>query len=118
MLRLRFTFQESLKKCLIVKNVEQLKSPFSLHTANNFDVRSTLDQTFREFLFKSVFQKKPCVDFVELSVQAVRNNLVSPALPIHLLSDIFDAVTLNESESLFCYVEDNVGEYTIMNLHY
>lgn len=74
-------------------------------------MKSTLDQTFREFLFKSVFQTKSCVDFVELSLQAVRNNLVTPALPIILLADIFDAVTLDESDKLFCYVEDNVGKY-------
>lgn len=58
-----------------------------------------------------MFQVKPCIDFVELSVQAVRNNLVTSALPINLLGDIFDAVTLDESENLFCYVEDNVGKY-------
>lgn len=87
-----------------------MKPAFLLYNTNNFDVKSTLDQTFREFLFKNVFPAKSCIDFMEMSVQAVRNNLVTPALPINLLGDIFDAVTLDESEKLFCYVEDNVGE--------
>ncbi|KAG4070193.1 hypothetical protein HA402_003883 [Bradysia odoriphaga] len=55
-----------------------------------------------------LFQNKSCVDFVDLSVPAVRNNLVTSALPITLLGDMFDAVTLDESEKLFRYVEDNV----------
>lgn len=107
-----FTFQESLKKCLDKKDIELLTPAFLQYNTNNFDVKSALDQTFREFLFKNVFQVVPCIEFVQLSVQAVRNNLVTPALPITLLGDIFDAVTLDESEKLFCYVEDNVGKCT------
>lgn len=87
-----------------------MKPSFSLYNIKDFDVKSTLDQTFREFLFKNVFQANTSIDFVELSVQAVRNSLVTAALPINLLGDIFDAATLDESEKLFCYVEDNVGK--------
>lgn len=107
---LSFHTQESLKKCLDKKDIEHLKQSFFTYNQNSFDAKSTLDQTFREYLFKTVFQTKFCVEFVELSVQAVRHNLVTPALPITLLGDIFDAVTLDDSEKLFCYVEDNVGK--------
>ncbi len=106
-----YGLQESLKKCLDKKDIEYVKPSFAQYNTNNFDVKSTLDQTFREFLFKTVFKADACVDFVQLSVQAVRNNLVTPALPINLLGDIFDAVTLDESEKLFYYVEDNVGKW-------
>lgn len=87
-----------------------MKASYAAHDVNGLDVKSVLDQTFREFLFKTVFQNKSTVDFVDLSVQAVRNNLVTSALPINLLGDMFDAVTLDESEKLFRYVEDNVGK--------
>lgn len=113
----KFIFKESLKKCLHKKDIEFLKQPFVQYNTKNFDVKSTLDQTFREFLFGNVFQVNPCIDLVELSVQAVRNNLVTPALPINLLGDIFDAVTLDESERLFCYVEDNVGRCSCLQIY-
>ncbi|KAG4080645.1 hypothetical protein HA402_013175 [Bradysia odoriphaga] len=106
--RAQSEFTESLTKCLQKKDIEQLKASYGLYDVNGLDVKSALDQTFREFLFKTVFQNKSCVDFVDLSVQAVRNNLVTSALPITLLGDMFDAVTLDESEKLFRYVEDNV----------
>lgn len=90
-----------------------MKPSFAEYNTNNFDVKSTLDQTFREYLFKNVFQLTFCIDFVELSVQAVRHNLATSALPIVLLGDIFDAVTLDECEKLFAYVEDNVGKFVL-----
>lgn len=65
-------------------------------------------------MFRNVFQSESCIDFIELSVQAVRKNLATPALPITLLGDIFDAVTLDECEKLFAYVEDSVGECIII----
>lgn len=104
-----YIFQESLEKCLEKKDIEQLKASYAVYNVNSLDVKSVLDQTFRELLFKKVFQNNSTVDFVNLSVQAVRNDLVTSALPINLLGDIFDAVTLDESEKLFRYVEDNVG---------
>lgn len=110
-LRLSLHFQESLKKCLAKKDVDYLQTSFAQYNTSNFDVKSTLDQTFREFLFRSVFQTKSCIDFVELSVQAVRSNFATSALPILLLGDIFDAVTLDECEKLFAYVEDKVGKF-------
>ena len=70
-----------------------------------------MDQTFRECLFKTVIENKKCIDFVQMSVQAVRGDLVTASLPITLLADIFEAITLDESEKLFSYVEDNVGKF-------
>ena len=47
-------------------------------------------------------------DFRFLST-AARNDLCSPTVPIGLLADVFDVITLNKCEGLFGFVESNVA---------
>lgn len=47
--------------------------------------------------------------FISFSVLACRNDMVTTTMPVVLLGDVFDAVTLDQCEEMFTYVEKNVS---------
>ena len=49
-----------------------------------------------------------CQRFVDFGIQASRVGICAPTLPILLLTDLFDLLTLDHSQILFASVEDNV----------
>lgn len=73
--------------------------------------KNPLDLGFRDVLFNLMEKEVDvCVlkDYVEFSVMACRKGLNSPTLPVILLGDIFDILTLDMCENMFAYVEQNV----------
>lgn len=48
-------------------------------------------------------------EFIEFSIKACREEIVTITMPVVLLGDIFDVVTLDQCEVLFTYVEKNVA---------
>ena len=78
--------------------------------------RILLETTFRSFLTDHLINESKlgspdlsrCQDFVSFGIQASRVGLCSPTLPILLLTDLFDLLTLDHSQVLFSSVEDNV----------
>lgn len=70
-----------------------------------------MDQAFRDVLFNLLEEQvsvKVLKEFVEFAVLACRKGLNSPTLPVVLLGDIFDTLTLDSCESMFAFVEQNV----------
>ena len=53
---------------------------------------------------------------IDLSIDAVRQGLCSPTTPFLLLSDVFDAVTIRESDEVFKFVEDKVGTWKAVSV--
>lgn len=76
------------------------------------ETKSSLDQAFREFLIfdlsDDVEQVKKCVI---LSVAAVREEMAAVTIPVVLLGDIFEAVTLDKCEKIFQVVEELVNTW-------
>lgn len=77
------------------------------------DKKAALDQSFRDVLVRELLEKSLNVELVEkfisFSVMACRNEMVTTTMPVVLLGDVFDAVTLDQSEEMFTYVEKNVS---------
>lgn len=68
-----------------------------------------MDQAFRELLiFKLSNDVELIGKLVKLSVAAVRAEIVSVTIPVVLLGDIFETVTLDKCEKIFNYVEEMV----------
>ena len=70
-----------------------------------------LNQAFREFLTSEIMKSsdmQKCDKYIELSIQAAQRNLCSKIIPITLLSDMFDIVTLDQCETLFATIERNI----------
>ena len=78
----------------------------------NDDAKSMwLDQAFREYLTGEIMRSKDinkCDKYIELSIQAAQRNLCSKIIPITLLSDMFDIITLDQCETLFATIERNI----------
>ena len=51
---------------------------------------------------------KACDTYIELSIKAATGNLCSKTIPIQLLSDLFDVITLDQCEKLFSTIERNI----------
>lgn len=105
-----FTFQKSLKDAFEKNDVQILRKSYDSYGNNSdHDKKSPMDQAFREIL---MFKLSGDVDLigklVKLSVQAVRAEIVSVTIPVVLLGDIFETVTLDKCEKIFNYVEEMV----------
>ena len=50
-----------------------------------------------------------CDKYVELTIKAAQEDICSKTLPIQILSDMFDIITLEQCESLFSTIERNIS---------
>ncbi|GAB0096369.1 THO complex subunit 1 [Sergentomyia squamirostris] len=99
-----------LREAFEERKFDQLKSDFGALGESNADKKSSLDQVFRDVLLKDHSDDvKAIEDFITFSTHAARADMVSVTIPVILLGDVFDAVTLDECEKLFTYVENNVA---------
>lgn len=88
-----------------------LKKLFEQTNGNANDKKTILDQAFRDALLnKSVIGHIANVEaLITLSIAACRQDISTPTIPVVLMSDVFDTVTLDQCEQLFTYVENNVS---------
>ena len=77
-----------------------------------------LDQAFREYLTNEILlpqhgheniSLEKCDKYVELTIKAAQEDICSKTLPIQILSDMFDIITLEQCESLFSTIERNIS---------
>lgn len=101
----RFTIlQESLTR---ISGADDIKRT-SLDTA----FRNVITLQFTNAAHKSQPDLLLCKKIVDLSIQAARGLLCSPTVPILVLADSFDLITLDNCRELFPCVEDNVKIWT------
>lgn len=87
-----------------------LKVKFSEFTGAKDDRKSILDQAFRDILLTDIIEETSRIEaLLSLSIAACRADIATPIIPSLLLSDVFDAVTLDQCEALFAFVESNVS---------
>lgn len=48
-------------------------------------------------------------EFVKFSIQTCRKGLTNTTMPVVLLGDVFDALTLDACEEMFTFVENEVN---------
>lgn len=76
------------------------------------DLKGALDQTFRDYgleLLETECNISTLKKFVNLAINACRKELATTTLPVMLLADIFDALTLDICEDMFTFVEEEVN---------
>ena len=105
----------------ILQNSEVVPSLFFHHYLSSVDQetkRLLLDQSFRDCLTNGYLCKsaknaeldlKKCSFLLDLSIKGVKQDFLSPTLPILYMSDVFDVLTLDDCEEFFSCVEDNVA---------
>ncbi|XP_063215870.1 THO complex subunit 1 isoform X2 [Bacillus rossius redtenbacheri] len=94
-------------------SIDLLKKKYDSLKTMDSDKRATLDQVFRDLLLALLSSPQAEVStwqqFVTYCILACRHDLCTPTMPVVLLGDIFDALTLDKCEQLFRFVEDNVA---------
>ncbi|KPJ02108.1 THO complex subunit 1 [Papilio xuthus] len=105
---LRLKYKDILSKAFSTNNIDLLDS-FSKNT-NEVDRKAAMDQAFRDKLLELLIENPDTLEsYVSFCIESCRRHMVTPTMPVVLLGDIFDALTLNKCEKLFEYVEKGVN---------
>ncbi|KAI5644111.1 THO complex subunit 1 transcription elongation factor domain-containing protein [Phthorimaea operculella] len=105
---LRAKYKDVLSKAFATNNIDLLDS-FS-KTANEADRKAAMDQAFRDKLLDLLVEDPDTLEnYVCFCIESCRRQMVTPTMPVVLLGDIFDALTLNKCEKMFTYVENGVN---------
>lgn len=92
-----------------VCDIKTLKAKFDEFPGPLADKKAILDQAFRDVLFTDlIYDTKKIELLITLSISCCREDITTSMIPVILLSDVLDTVTLDQCEELFKYVEDNV----------
>ena len=85
-----------------------------VHICRDLDTKKVwLDHAFREHMTNEVLRPEAvdlyaCGKYVELTIKAAEEDICSKTLPIQILSDMFDIITLEQCETLFSTIERNI----------
>lgn len=104
---LRAKYKDVLSKAFTTNNIDLLDS-FTRNT-NETDRKAAMDQAFRDKLLELLIEDPDTLEnFVSFCIESCRRNMVTATMPVVLLGDVFDALTLNKCEKMFSYVENGV----------
>ncbi|KAJ9599999.1 hypothetical protein L9F63_009709, partial [Diploptera punctata] len=108
-------FDSAYHKIFEKNNVDLLRKKYDTIKVNENDKRSTLDQVFRDYLLQLLAEPYDSVavweKYVTFCIEACRLDMCTPTMPVVLLGDIFDALTLDYCEKLFAFVENGVNTW-------
>nr|XP_016935953.2 THO complex subunit 1 [Drosophila suzukii] len=107
---LQAAFEKALELAITDGNVELLVKEYNSFSANTeHDKRLPMDHAFRVLLMKRLEDDVQRIgELVRLSVDATRAEIVSNTIPVVLLIDTFDVVTLDKCQEIFQFVEELV----------
>ncbi|CAH1154374.1 unnamed protein product [Phaedon cochleariae] len=109
---LRVEYRDVLQKAFDAKNVDLLEQKVKSFNKSETDFKTPLDQTLRDVLLNLLEEEVDVYvlkNFVDFSIALCRRGLSSPTIPVVLLGDIFETLTLDTCESMFSFVENNVN---------
>ncbi|XP_062554480.1 THO complex subunit 1-like [Armigeres subalbatus] len=105
-------FTDTLNKAYKVNEIDQLKAEYDGQKGcSDNDKKAALHQAFRNLLLTKTDDIPAIEGFINFAVGACRLEMTSATIPVVLLGDIFDAVTLDKCEQIFTYVENNVATW-------
>lgn len=92
------------------KNFTSLKENFESYKEP--EKKLALEQAFRELIIKDYINDLPQMkDLLKLSIETCKGDLCTSTLPVILLADLFEVLTLDKCEELFTFVEENVSVF-------
>ncbi|XP_018322203.1 THO complex subunit 1 [Agrilus planipennis] len=109
---LKQEYKELLSTVLQTNSIDILEQKNKTLQRNDLDLKSPLDQAFRDYALELLTEDgnvQVLQNLIVLCIASCRKGMTTPTIPVVLLGDIFDAVTLNVCEELFSFVESNVS---------
>lgn len=91
-------------------DISLLQDKFKSFNASEHDLKAPLDQVFRDIILEILPENDvdKLQNYVTFCIETCRNGMTTPTMPVVLLGDIFDALTLNKCEQMFTFVENGV----------
>ncbi|XP_051166267.1 THO complex subunit 1 [Leptopilina boulardi] len=84
------------------------------HCVNESDRKAAVDQALRDTLLLILAENssghvQALESYITFCIELCQRDLATASVPVMLLGDIFDAMTLDRCENLFTFVENNVA---------
>lgn len=104
-----------MEQCIATSNISVFEKKCIDACPSSADRKTAVDQALRDTLLgvlsKSYKNGKVTVleQYVTITIELCRKELSTLAMPVMMLSDIFDTITLDKCEKLFTYVEDSMS---------
>lgn len=102
--------QDQIQSQYTTKNVDNFKTSFESSKGSEIDKKAAVDQSFRDILLEELVGDILKIEIlINFSVECGRKNYATATIPVVLLGDAFDIMTLDQCEEMFSYVEKNVS---------
>ncbi|CAK9814299.1 THO complex subunit 1 [Anthophora plagiata] len=110
---LRKEYSEYLQQCFEVSDIQTFQKKCTERCANDSDRKAAIDQALRDTLLVILSENVPSnvqllETYITFCIELCRKDLATASMPVMLLGDIFDSMTLDRCEQLFTFVENNV----------
>ncbi|XP_034934263.1 THO complex subunit 1 [Chelonus insularis] len=112
--KLRKIYSNYLQQCQAISDVGNFQKKCIEACPNDLDRKAAIDQALRDTLLVILQENatknvSALESYITITIEICRKDLATTSMPVMLLSDIFDAMTLDKCEKLFTYVENNVA---------
>ncbi|OXU30033.1 hypothetical protein TSAR_017029 [Trichomalopsis sarcophagae] len=113
---LRKDYSKYVQQCLKSSDIATFQKKTIEQCANDKDRKPAIDQALRDTLViilsnNATNYTRTLESYIKFCIELCRKDLATTSMPVMLLSDMFDALTLNLCEDLFTYVENNVSTW-------
>ncbi|XP_015518001.1 THO complex subunit 1 isoform X1 [Neodiprion pinetum] len=110
---LRHDYNNHLEKCFKLSDLSGFQKKCLEMNTNVSNRKSIVDQALRDTLLTvllddSVGNVQHLESYITFCIELCRKDLTTASMPVILLGDIFDCMTLDRCEKLFTFVENNV----------
>lgn len=105
-------FQKVLQDAFKQNKLEIIETKNRSFNKTELDLKTPLDQAFRDLTLDMLERQVDVVElqeFVKFCIQTCRKGLTTATMPVVLLGDVFDALTLDTCEQMFTFVENEVN---------
>ncbi|XP_076167470.1 THO complex 1-like protein Hpr1 isoform X2 [Ptiloglossa arizonensis] len=110
---LRKEYSDYLQQCFKVPDIQTFQKKCQERCTNDSDRKAAVDQALRDSLLVILSEQVPSnvhllETYITFCIELCRKDLATASMPVMLLGDIFDSMTLDRCEQLFTFVENNV----------
>ncbi|XP_043508744.1 THO complex subunit 1 isoform X2 [Frieseomelitta varia] len=110
---LRKEYSDYLQQCFKVSDVQTFQKKCAERCTSDSDRKAAIDQALRDTLLVILSENASSnvhllETYITFCIELCRKDLATASMPVMLLGDIFDSMTLDRCEQLFTFVENNV----------
>ncbi|KAK1137366.1 hypothetical protein K0M31_001878 [Melipona bicolor] len=110
---LRKEYSDYLQQCFKMSDIQTFQKKCAERYTSDSDRKAAIDQALRDTLLVILSENSSSnvnllETYITFCIELCRKDLATASMPVMLLGDIFDSMTLDRCEQLFTFVENNV----------